>query len=152
MLERVNKFLAQSNSNPDLEQQSEILVSGPDCIKNIFISEAMKTAKLEMVSDELIKYITDSKAIKQLTYKEKQNLLKDITAIKADSRDFMIRFAELSTKNTLVQKVLEMAEGNTSLVKSESGEIYQSSIDEDTRKELSELLRNVINDRIRDNN
>ena len=110
----------------------------------------MKASKLEMVSDELIRYLTDSKAIKQLSYKEKQNLLKDVTAIKADSRDFMVRFAELSTKNALVAKVIEMAEGDKPLIQSESGEVYTSSIDDGTRKELSELLRTIINDRLRE--
>lgn len=147
-LNRVNKFLSEQKAQP--EREAEIVVSGPDCIKNIFVSEAMKAAKLELVSDELINYLTDSKAIKNLSYKEKQGLLRDVTAIKADSRDFMVRFAELSTKNALVQEVLELAKGPQELVKSENGEVYVSSIDESTRKELSELLRNVINDRIRE--
>ena len=148
-LDRVNKFLSEQNKQP--EKDAEIIVSGPDCIKNIFVSEAMKAAKLEMVSDELINYLTDSKAMRNLSYKEKQGLLRDVTAIKADSRDFMVRFAELSTKNELVKKVIEMAEGPKELVKSENGEVYVSKIDEETRKDLSELLRNVINDRIRNN-
>lgn len=148
-LDRVNKFLSEQNKQP--EKDAEIIVSGPDCIKNIFVSEAMKAAKLEIVSDELINYLTDSKAMRNLSYKEKQGLLRDVTAIKADSRDFMVRFAELSTKNELVKKVIEMAEGPKELVKSENGEVYVSKIDEETRKDLSELLRNVINDRIRNN-
>ena len=96
-----------------------------------------------------IKTLTDSKEIKKLSYKEKQGLLRDITAIKADSRDFMVRFAELSTKNELVREVIELAKEPKEVVTSENGQTYISKIDEETRKELSEMLRNVINDRIR---
>lgn len=147
-LSKVNKFLTENNKKS--EKEAEIIVSGEDCIKNIFISEAMKATKLEMVSDELLGYLTDSKTIKALSYKEKQSLLRDVTAIKADSRDFMIRFTELATKHKFIKDIIEMAQKPKELVQSENGEIYTSTIDDNTRNELSEILRNVLNDRIRE--
>ena len=128
--------------------KSGIILSGPDTIKNILISETVKLGKLEAVSNELLAYLTDSKVMKQLSYKEKQHLLNDITNIQNNSRDFIFRVAEMSVKNTFLQEVLKLAEGPKEIVTSTNGEKYITQIDDDTRKQLSEMLRDIVNDRI----
>lgn len=148
-LDKVNNFLNNINQNNEVSQETNIILSGPDAIKNILINETIKLGKLEAVSNELLAYLTDSKAIKNLSYKEKQHLLGTITDIQNNSRDFIFRVAEMSNKNAFLKEVLKLAEGpKETIITSANGETYISSIDDETRRDLSELLREVINDRI----
>lgn len=146
-LTKVNEFLSKKEIVPS--EETPIILNGPDTIKNILVNETLKLGRLEAVTNELLDYITDSKTMKNLSYKEKQNLLTTITNIQANSRDFIFRVAELSTKNTFLQEVLKMAQGPREIIQSESGEVYVSNIDDETRKNLTELLRDIVNERVR---
>lgn len=147
-LTKVNNFL-NNIQEQETVVESNIVLSGPDAIKNILINETVKLNRLENVTNELLNYLTDPKAIKQLSYKEKQNLLGTITDIQTNSRDFIFRVAELSAKNTFLQEVLRMAQEPREIITSCNGETYISSIDDETRKNLTEILRDVVNERVR---
>ena len=86
----------------------------------------------------------------QESYKEKQNLLKTVIEIQTNSRDFIFKVAELSSKNEFLKKVLELSQEPKEKVITSNGEIFESSIDENKRKELTELLREVANNMVRD--
>lgn len=146
-LTRINEFL---NKKEDVSQETEtgIILSGPDTIKNILVNETIKLNKLECVSAELLNYITDSKIIKQLSYKEKQNLLRTITDIQINSRDFIFKVAEMSAKNEFLKEVLKLSKGTEKVI-SESGQVIDSSITEEDRKHLSQLIRDFLNEETR---
>ena len=146
-LSKVNEYLNQVPQ--ETEETTQVILSGQDSIKNILISETLKLQRLDGVANELLNYVTDSKQIRKLSYKEKQNLLKTICEIQTNSRDFIFKVAELSNKNAVLQQVLQMAQGPKEIVQSSSGEVYVSTIDDETRKNLSELLRDFINERAR---
>jgi len=148
-LDKVNNFLSNLNQNNDVSAESNIILSGPDTIKNILINETLKLGKLETVSNELLSYLTNSRTMKNLSYKEKKSLLETITTIQNNSRDFIFKVAEMSNKNAFLKDVLKLAEGpKETILTASNGETYISSVDDETRRELSELLREVINDRI----
>ena len=147
-LTKVNDFLNNIEEEPEIKQ-TNIVLSGPDAIKNILVNETLKLTRLESVTNELLNYLTDHKAIKQLTYKEKQHLLSTITDIQTNSRDFIFKVAELSSKNSFLQEVLKMAQEPKELITSCNGETYISNIDEETRRNLTEILRDVVNERVR---
>ena len=66
--------------------------------------------RLETITNELLNYLADSKAIKKLSYKEKQYLLTTITNIQDNSRDFILKVAEMSSKNAFLQEVLRVTQ------------------------------------------
>ena len=146
-LTRVNDFLQRIKKEDNITE-NDVILSGPDVIKNILVNETIKLSKLESVSNELLAYLTDSKVMRQLSYKEKQNLLGMITDIQNNSRDFIFKVAELSNKNTFLKEVLKLAEEPKDIIVSENGETYISQIDDETRKNLSEILINIVNDRV----
>lgn len=148
-LTKVNQFLKKKEEQVPEVKETGIILNGPDTIKNILINETIKLNKLEQVSAELLTYLTDSKAMKKLTRKEQQSLLRDIVAIQTNSRDFIFKVAELSTKNEFLKKILELSQGNKEVVISENGEVFESSVSEEDRKRLAEILRDVMNDRTR---
>lgn len=148
-LTKVNEFLKKKEEQVPEVKETGIILNGPDTIKNILINETVKLNKLEQVSAELLSYLTDSKAMKRLTRKEQQSLLRDIVAIQTNSRDFIFKVAELSTKNEFLKKILELSQGPKEVVISENGEVFESSIDDADRKRLAEILRDVMNDRTR---
>lgn len=151
-LTKVNEFLnSEIIPNEKDVETSTIITSGPDTIKNILVSETLKLQKLESASSELLAYLTDSKIMKRLSHKDKQSLLTTITSIQTNSRDFILRVAELSNKNKFLQEVLRMAQEPKTIIQSSEGETYISSIDEDTRRDLSELLRDLVHERVRNN-
>lgn len=151
-LTKVNEFLnSEIIPNEKDVETSTIITSGPDTIKNILVSETLKLQKLESASSELLSYLTDSKIMKRLSHKDKQSLLTTITSIQTNSRDFILRVAELSNKNKFLQEVLRMAQEPKTIIQSSEGETYISSIDEDTRRDLSELLRDLVHERVRNN-
>lgn len=146
-LSKVNQFLQGMNEQNNI-MESNVVLSGPDAIKNILINETLKLGKLEKVSNELLNYLTDSKVIKKLSYKEKQYLFNQINTVQNNSRDFIFRVAELSNKNAFLQEVLKLAEGPKEILVSESGEKYISTIDDETRRNLSEILIDIVNERV----
>ena len=151
-LTKVNEFLnSEIIPNKKEVETASIITNGPDTIKNILISETLKLQKLENASSELLTYLTDSKIMKRLSHKDKQSLLTTITSIQTNSRDFILRVAELSNKNKFLQEVLRMAQEPKTIVQSSEGETYISSIDDDTRRDLSELLRDLVHERVRNN-
>lgn len=144
-LSHVNKFLNSKTEIVPVEQ--EVVVVGPDAVKNIFVNEINKINKLESLSNDLIAYISDAKAVKQLSYKQKQELLRTVNDIASDSRNFVFRMAELASKNEFLKRIMEINEGSKTIIQSSSGETYVSSIDDETRRNLTELLRDVVNSR-----
>jgi hypothetical protein len=147
-LSNVNNFMKKIEE-ADNQIETDIVLSGPDAIKNILVSETIKLSKLQSVSNELLSYLTDSKVIKQLSYKEKQNLFNTISNTENNSRDFIFRVAELANKNAFLQEVLKLAEKpKDQIITSENGETYITTIDDETRRNLSEIIRDVINDRV----
>lgn len=149
-LNKVNNFLQNIQDDTEVKQtESEIVLSGPDAIKNILLNETVKLNRLEVITNELLNYLSDPKSIKKLSYKEKQYLLTTITNIQANSRDFIFKVAEMSAKNTFLQEVLRVAQEPREIITSCNGETYISSIDDETRKNLTEILRDVVNERIR---
>lgn len=148
-LTKVNEFLKKKEEQVPEVKETGIILNGPDTIKNILINETIKLNKLEQVSAELLTYLTDSKAMKKLSRKEQQSLLRDIVTIQTNSRDFIFKVAELSSKNEFLKKILDLTQGPKEVVISENGEVFESSIDEKDRKRLAEILRDVMNDRTR---
>lgn len=146
-LTRINEFLNKKDEVSEVKETG-IILSGPDTVKNILINETIKLNKLECVSAELLNYITDSKIIKQLSYKEKQNLLRTITDIQINSRDFIFKVAEMSAKNEFLKEVLKLSRGTEKVI-SESGEVVESSITEEDRKHLSQIVRDFLNEETR---
>ena len=147
-LSNVNNFMKKIEE-ADNQIETDIVLSGPDAIKNILVSETIKLSKLQSVSNELLSYLTDSKVIKQLSYKEKQNLFNTISNTENNSRDFIFRVAELANKNAFLQEVLTLAaKPRDQIITSENGETYITTIDDETRRNLSEIIRDVINDRV----
>ena len=147
-LNKVNEYLNKKNEVPE-KMETGIILSGPDTIKNILINEVVKFDKLEQVSAELINYLTDSREMRKLSRKEQQSLLRDIVAIQTNSRDFIFKVAELSSKNEFLKKVLDLAAGPKEVVISENGEVFESSVSEEDKKKLAELLRDMLNDQTR---
>lgn len=147
-LTKVNEFLNEV-PKPNEVAETQVVLSGPDAIKNILMNETNKLCRLENVTNILLDYITDPKAIKQLSYKEKQHLLNTITDIQNNSRDFIFKVAEMSSKNSFLQEVLKMAQEPNEIITSSNGETYVSSISDEARRNITEILRNVINERVR---
>lgn len=147
MLERINKLLDKIKETKPTE--NSIVLQGPDTIKNIVEYETQKLAFLEQVNGALLAQITDPKMINKLSYKEKQRLLKFLCEIQNDSRDFILNVASLCQKNQFLSQILNMTSYETVTVTSDNGETFQSVITEDRRKELTEMLRDAINDRVR---
>lgn len=149
-LDKVNRFLTKKQMEQQpTAQESSIILNGPDTIKNILINETIKLNKLEQVSGELINHLTDSKEMKRLPRKEQQSLLRDVVAMQTNSRDFIFRVAEMSSKNEFLKQVLELAKGPKEVVLSENGEVFESSITDSDRRHLDEVLRNMLNDQTR---
>lgn len=148
MLERVNKFLQERKS----EMPQEVVLQGPDTIKNIIAFETQKLAFLENINSHLLAQVADIKTINKLSYKEKQQLLRFLTDIQNDSRDFILNVAALCSKNQFLEQVLKLSTMDTITVESDNGETFESVISEERRKELTEMLRDAINDRARANN
>ena len=145
-LTKVNEFLKKKEEQVPEVKETGIILNGPDTIKNILINETIKLNKLEQVSAELLSYLTDSKAMKKLSRKEQQSLLRDIVTIQTNSRDFIFKVAELSSKNEFLKKILDLTQGPREVVVSENGEVFESSIDDKDRKRLAEILRDAMND------
>ena len=147
-LDKVNQFLSKKDENIK-PVENNIILNGPDTLKNILFNETLKLNKLENVSNQLLDYLTDSKEMKRLSRKEQQSLLRDIVAIQTNSRDFIVKMAEMATKNEVVRQVIQLSKGPKEIVISENGEVFDSSITETDRRRLEDLLRTMLDDKTR---
>jgi hypothetical protein len=147
-LDKVNAFLKASKQNEN-EIVADVIMNGSDTVKNILVNETIKINRLEKLTNSLLNYIGDEKAIKRLSYKDQQELLKTVSTIQNSSRDFIFKVAELSAKNEFIKKVLEVTNKPNEIVTSKIGESYVTALDEETRKSLTEVLRDMVNEKIR---
>lgn len=144
-LTRVNEFLKKNEVA--IPQESGIVLNSADAIKNIVMSEIMDIARLDKISDELITYL--SKDLKRQTRKEQQSFLRDVEWIKSNKRDFVFRVAQETNKNQFLNKIFTLASQPKEKVISENGEVFESSITEENRLQLSELIRDILDEKTR---
>lgn len=144
-LTRVNEFLKKNEVT--IPQESGIVLNSADAIKNIVMSEIMDIARLDKISDELITYL--SKDLKRQTRKEQQSFLRDVEWIKSNKRDFVFRVAQETNKNQFLNKIFTLASQPKEKVISENGEVFESSITEENRLQLSELIRDILDEKTR---
>lgn len=145
-LPRVSKFL-QDNDVSCAPSETKVILNSPDTIKNIVVSEIIDIAKLDKISDELITYL--SKDLKKQSRKDQQSFLRDVEWIKSNKRDFIFKVAQETTKNQFLNKIFELASEPKQTVISENGEIFESSITNETRIHLSELITDILNEKTR---
>lgn len=145
-LTRVNKFLQKNEIA--IPQDTEVTINTPDTIQNIVVSEIKDIARLEKISDELLTYL--SKDLKRQTRKEQQSFLRDVEMIKGNKRDFVFRVAQEINKNKALSQLFQIAQKPHETVISQNGEVFESSITNETRLQLSELIRDILDDRTRE--
>lgn len=144
-LTRVNEFLKKNEVI--VPQENNVILNGPDTIKNIVVSEIIDIGKLDKISDELISYL--SKDLKRQSRKDQQSFLRDVETIKANKRDFVFKVAQETTKNEFLTKVFALASQPTETVISENGEVFESSISAEEKTHLRNLLIDFLNDQTR---
>lgn len=140
-LNRVNDFLSKIEPIED-----NVVLTGPDTIKNIVVSEIMDIQKLSQVSDVLFSCL--SKDVKRLPRKEQQSFWRDTEAVLARKEDFIFKIAQETNKSEFLNKMFNAQP--TEKVITETGEVFETAISEEQRTHLSALLVDMLNDNARD--
>lgn len=140
---RVNKFL----NNLEPASENEIILDGTEVMKRILVSEVQDINRLSNLSSELLGYL--SKDIKSLSRKEQQYFWKDVESVLARKEDWFFKVAQESNKSGFIQKIIDIANKPNEKVITEDGEVFDSSITEDNRVQLSNLLIDLLNDNTR---
>lgn len=138
-LNRVNKFLSEIEA----PKENDVILNGADVTKNIVVSEIMDISRLTKISDELLTYL--SKDMKRLSRKEQQSFWRDVEAVNARKEDFVFKIAQEANKNEFMNKVFNMASQPKEKVISENGEVFESSVTDEQRNQLSALLVDLMN-------
>lgn len=142
-LNKVNEFLANIDEIPS----NEIILDGADVMKNILISEVSDISRLSKLSSELLTQL--SKDVKKLSRKEQQYFWKDVEAVLARKEDWFFKVTQEANKNGLVNKILDIANTPTEKVITEDGVVVESSITQENRTQLSNLLIDLLNEQTR---
>jgi hypothetical protein len=142
-LNRVNNYLA----NIEPIKENEVLVSDADVMKNIVANEIQDITRLSKISSELITYL--SRDIAHLSRKEQQSLWRDVEAVNARKEDWVFKIAQEANKNGFINKILDIANQGTEKVISDNGEVFDSSISNENRAQLSAILVDLLNDSTR---
>ena len=145
-LSRVNDLLNKKDE-VITNQETEIMFNGPDVMKNILYNELVKQSRLNQISDELIGHL--SKDISKQTRKEQQSFWRDVEAVRANSRDFTLRFIQEGNKSAFFKDIIKLAKEPQETVISENGEVLDSSITDDKRKYLADLVFDMLNEQTR---
>ena len=144
-LNRVNDFL-ENQMVP--AQEENIIINGPEDVKNIVVSNIIDISKLHNIESQLIDCL--SKDIHRLSRKEQQYLLRDIDAVSARKENFTLDVAKSVQKDEWMQKIFQMAaKEEQETVISENGEVFKSSVTEDDKKMLKAILVDLLNDKTR---
>lgn len=144
-LNRVNDFL-ENQMVP--AQEENIIINGPEVVKNIVVSNIIDISKLHNIESQLIDCL--SKDIHRLSRKEQQYLLRDIDAVSARKENFTLDVAKSVQKDEWMQKIFQMAaKEEQETVISENGEVFKSSVTEDDKKMLKAILVDLLNDKTR---
>ena len=144
-LNRVNDFLENQVAPA---QEENIIINGPEVVKNIVVSNIIDISKLHNIESQLIDCL--SKDIHRLSRKEQQYLLRDIDAVSARKENFTLDVAKSVQKDEWMQKIFQMAaKEEQETVISENGEVFKSSVTEDDKKMLKAILVDLLNDKTR---
>ena len=129
-------------------QEENIIINGPEVVKNIVVSNIIDISKLHNIESQLIDCL--SKDIHRLSRKEQQYLLRDIDAVSARKENFTLDVAKSVQKDEWMQKIFQMAaKEEQETVISENGEVFKSSVTEDDKKMLKAILVDLLNDKTR---
>lgn len=142
-LSKVNDFLSNIEEVP----ANEIILDGAEVMKNILVSEVTDISRLSKLSSELLDQL--SKDVKKLSRKEQQYFWKDVEAVLARKEDWFFKVTQEANKNGLVNKIIDIANKPTEKVITEDGVVFESSITEENRTQLSNLLIDILNDQTR---
>lgn len=140
---RVNQFL----NNLEPVPETEVVLDGTEVMKSILVSEVKDISRLSNLSSELLNHL--SKDIKSLSRKEQQYFWKDVESVLARKEDWFFKVAQESNKSGFIQKIIDIANKPNEKVITEDGEVFDSSITEDNRVQLSNLLIDLLNDNSR---
>ena len=143
-LNKVNNYLKKYDVVPTKQDNTPIL-SEPDTIRNIVVSEIIDIGRLERISNELINYL--SKDLKKQSRKDQQSFLRDVELIKSNKRDFVFKVAQEMNKNEFLHKIFTLATQSTETVIAEDGTEFRTGVPDETRRELQALLVDFINDK-----
>ena len=141
--DKVNNFL----SNLEETSETDVVLNGSEVVKNIVVSEIMDINRLSQLSKELLTCL--SKDIKRLSRKEQQSFWRDVEAVNARKEDFVFKIAQETNKNEFMNKIFNMAAQPKEKVISENGEVFESSVSNETRNQLTALLVDMLNDSTR---
>lgn len=141
--DKVNNFLA----NLEETSETDVVLNGSEVVKNIVVSEIMDINRLSQLSKELLTCL--SKDIKRLSRKEQQSFWRDVEAVNARKEDFVFKIAQETNKNEFMNKIFNMAAQPKEKVISENGEVFESSVSNETRNQLTALLVDMLNDSTR---
>lgn len=142
-LNKVNDFLA----NIEPVASNELILDGSNVMKNILVSEVSDIARLSNLSSTLLNYL--EKDIKNLSRKEQQIFWKDVESVLARKEDWFLKVTQEATKNEFVNKIIDISNKPKETVITEDGTIFESSITEENRTHLSNLLVDLLNDKTR---
>ena len=141
--DKVNNFL----SNLEETSETDVVLNGSEVVKNIVVSEILDINRLSQLSKELLTCL--SKDIKRLSRKEQQSFWRDVEAVNARKEDFVFKIAQETNKNEFMNKIFNMAAQPKEKVISENGEVFESSVSNETRNQLTALLVDMLNDSTR---
>jgi uncharacterized NAD(P)/FAD-binding protein YdhS len=139
-LNRVNDFLSKLEPIPE----NELVLDGTDVMKNILVSEVMDISRLSRISQELVTYL--SKDLKNLSRKDQQSFWRDVETVLARKEDWFFKVTQEANKNNFVKQILDITNQSNEKVISENGEVFDSSITDENRTQLSALLVDLLND------
>ena len=152
MLERVNKIWDKISKEKETSvaptnPQDIIYTGDSDVLKSMFLGEHQKMSYLRNINWQLLKSLTDPKRLASLTEKERFQFLSFFNQMEKESRNFELAVMELCAKNSWAEKLFKLQEQEEK--PTEVKTTYVPEISEERRKELTEMLRDKINETVR---
>lgn len=151
MLERVNKIWESINKEREnaitpTDPQEVLYTNGQDVLQSMILGEHQKLNYLRNINWQLIKSLTNPKRFASLSEKEQIQFLNIFSQLEKDSKHFELAVLELCAKNAWAEKLFRTQEPEEVI---EAKPVYVPEITEERRKELTEMLRDKINETVR---
>ena len=126
------------------ELDTQVVSFSPNAVITMLQNTFNDVGRMDVIQNKLIEYFMNDRVLRDLTNKEKRQLLSEIAEIKNNDKKFIMGFMDMATKNSIIGRLVNELSYNETENKTLSLSLNPDR--EKKREEIISLARDILDD------
>lgn len=126
------------------ELDTQVVSFSPNAVITMLQNTFNDVGRMDLIQNKLIEYFMNDKVLRDLTNKEKRQLLSEIAEIKNKDKNFIMGFMDMAAKNSIIGRLVNELSYNETENKTLSLSLNPDR--EKKREEIISLARDILDD------